>query len=64
MEKSASHLVGQKILDLANIEAGVVIFGQFVAGRPVEWVIIWVGLAAFILLYAFGSWLIHQGRKT
>ena len=47
MEKSASHLVGQKILDLANIEAGVVIFGQFVAGRPVEWVIIWVGVGGF-----------------
>jgi hypothetical protein len=40
------------------------VFGQFVAGKPVEWVIIWVGLAAFGLLYAFGSWLIHRGRKV
>ena len=64
METSTGHVVGQKVLDLANIEAGVIIFGQFVAGRPVEWVNIAGGVVAFMLLYAIGTWLIHRGRKS
>lgn len=64
MEENTSHVVGQKILDLANIEAGVMIFGQFVTGKTVEWIIIGAGLAVFVSLYAFGSWLVYKGRES
>lgn len=62
MRETTGYVVGQKLVDLANIEAGVIIFGQFVTGRPVEWIGIWAGLALFALLYALGSWLIARGR--
>ena len=53
--------LGEKLFDLANLSAAVLIFGKFLdpAGVP-DWVL-WVGGFTFVALYLTGSLLVYFG---
>ena len=43
------RIVGQKLLDLANIEAGVLLFGQFSSAQGVQWRLMGFGFVVFLI---------------
>lgn len=58
-----SDTVGEKVIDLANIAAGGMIFGQFIAGGAIQWWLMWLGLTIVIGLYIVGSLLLKWARR-
>jgi hypothetical protein len=56
------RIVGQKLLDLANIEAGVLLFGQFASTQGVQWRLMVLGFIAFLALYVIGYILLLEGE--
>jgi len=62
MERKISEIIGEKLIDLANIAAGAMIFGRLVAGDTWQWWIIALGFVIVVGLYITGSLLIQWGR--
>ena len=58
------RIVGQKLLDLANIEAGVLLFGQFTSTQGVQWRLIGLGFVVFLVLYIIGYILLLEGETN
>ena len=59
------RIVGQKLLDLANIEAGVPLFGQFASTQGVQWRLMGLGfIVVFLVLYIIGYILLLEGETN
>jgi hypothetical protein len=58
------RIVGQKLLDLANIEAGVLLFGQFTSTQGIQWRLVSVGFVVFLVLYVIGYILLLEGETN
>ncbi|MBI3302137.1 MAG: hypothetical protein HYZ72_08700 [Deltaproteobacteria bacterium] len=58
------RIVGQKLLDLANIEAGVLLFGQFTSTQGVQWRLIGLGFVVFLVLYIIWYILLLEGETN
>jgi hypothetical protein len=58
------RIMGQKLLDLANIEAGVLLFGQFTSTQGVQWRMIGFGIVVFLVLYVVGYILLLEGETN
>jgi hypothetical protein len=49
-----THIIADKLFELANIEAGVIVFSQLVVREGVRWGLIIIGLMLFAVLYSLG----------
>jgi len=58
------RIVGQKLLDLANIEAGVLLFGQFTSTQGIQCRLIGLGFVVFLVLYIIGYILLLEGETN
>ena len=58
------RIVGQKLLDLANIEAGVLLFGQFASIQGVQWRLMDLGFIVFLVLCIIGYILLLEGETN
>ncbi len=54
MSREERKLLAEKLLDLANIVAGAMVFGQFVSGQEFSISVFGVGLLITIFLYLGG----------
>ncbi|MBZ0283122.1 MAG: hypothetical protein K8L97_20460 [Anaerolineae bacterium] len=54
--------IGEKLLDLGNIAAGALLFGQFISDRPFHLLIAVLGILAVIVLYLVGLWVMRGGE--
>jgi hypothetical protein len=54
--------IGEKLLDLGNIAAGALLFGQFISDRPFNMLIASSGLIAVVVLYIVGLWVMRGGE--
>jgi hypothetical protein len=48
---------GEKFLDLANLAAAALVFGQFIGEQSLSWNVILGGLAAWLVFAAMSFWL-------
>lgn len=53
-------IIAQKLFDLANIEAGVIVFGELAGRGEVRNGLIASGAIFFALLYSFGLYLLNK----
>jgi hypothetical protein len=44
-------MFAEKILDLANIESGAIVFGQFVSGEDFSFLTLLLGMILAVILY-------------
>ena len=53
IEFNANHrkIFAEKLLELANIAAGALIFGQFISGKELSLLLVLVGLVTLIFSY-------------
>jgi hypothetical protein len=51
INKEQKKLYAEKILDLANIAVGALVFGQFVSDKPFSLLKAIIGIIALFLLY-------------
>jgi hypothetical protein len=58
-----SDTMGEKLNDLANIAAGAMIFGQFMAGGEIPWWVMGVGFVIVAGLYIAGGLLLKWARR-
>jgi hypothetical protein len=49
-----TRIIAQKLFELANIEAGVIVFSEVMGWDVVRWELITVGLTLFAVLYSLG----------
>jgi hypothetical protein len=56
--------VAEKLMDLGNITAGALLFGQAFSGFPFDFRIAIVGLLTLSSLYAFALYLMKGGVRT
>lgn len=54
LDEKKKELLANKLLDLANIAAGALIFGQFLSESPVNKVLFVIGIGIVVLLYWVG----------
>jgi len=55
------NTVGEKLFDLANLSAAVLVFGKFLNPAKVPDWSLWIGGLIFAALYIVGSLLIYFG---
>ncbi|MBI3050620.1 MAG: hypothetical protein HYY76_20205 [Acidobacteria bacterium] len=48
---------GEKVLDLANVAAATLVFGQFVRSEPLSWTSIVAGAALWFVFVSAALWL-------
>jgi membrane protein YdbS with pleckstrin-like domain len=61
LRPGARAVFGEKLLDLANLAAAALVFGQFVGRQPLSWTVIVTGVTiwfviALIALWMMGAW--------
>jgi hypothetical protein len=61
LRPGARAVFGGKLLDLANLAAAALVFGQFVGRQPLSWTVIVSGatiwfVIALIALWMMGAW--------
>jgi hypothetical protein len=49
-----TRIIAQKLFELANTEAGVIVFSEVMGRDVVRWELITVGLTLFAVLYSLG----------
>lgn len=54
--------IGEKFLDLGNIAAGALMFGQFISDKPFSLGIAVLGFLVVIVLYLVGLWVMRGGE--
>ncbi|GEM_PF-3839481 len=59
-EDERRRIIAQKLFDLANLEAGVVVFGELAGRNGVRSELVMLGLTIFALLYGIGYFLITK----
>jgi len=55
------NTLGEKLFDLANLSAAVLIFGKFLDPERVPDWVLWIGGLTFVALYVVGSLLVYSG---
>jgi hypothetical protein len=55
------NTIGEKLFDLANLSAAVLIFGKFLDPERVPDWALWIGGFTFVALYVVGSILVYFG---
>ena len=58
-----TRIIAQKLFELANIEAGVMVLSEVMGRDVVRWELIIIGLALFAVLYSLG-YLLLSPRST
>jgi hypothetical protein len=58
-----TRIIAQKLFELANIEAGVIVFSEVMGRDVVRWGLITVGLTLFAVLYTLGYVLLSPRSK-
>lgn len=53
-------IIAEKLFELANIEAGVIVFGELIGREGVRSELIFLGSVIFVLLYAVGYLLLSK----
>jgi len=64
MSRELRKKQAEKIMDLANIGAGALLFGQFIAEQKFSWLTTLVGVAILVGGYAVSYKLHEGGEKT
>jgi hypothetical protein len=58
-----TKIIAQKLFELANIEAGVIVLSEVMGRDVVRWELIIIGLALFAVLYSLGYLLLSPRSK-
>jgi hypothetical protein len=58
-----TRIIAQKLFELANIEAGVIVFSEVMGRDVVRWGLITVGLTLFAVLYTLSYILLSPRSK-
>jgi predicted permease len=58
-----TRIIAQKLFELANIEAGVIVFSEVMGRDVVRWELIMVSLTLFAVLYILGYLLLSPRSK-
>jgi hypothetical protein len=58
-----TRIIAQKLFELANIEAGVIVFSEVMGRDVVRWELITIGLTLFAVLYILGYLLLSPRSK-
>jgi hypothetical protein len=58
-----TSIIAQKLFELANIEAGVIVFSEVMGRDVVRWALIIIGLMLFAVLYNLGYLLLSPRSK-
>jgi hypothetical protein len=58
-----TKIIAQKLFELANIEAGVIVFSEVMGRDVVRWELIIIGLTLFAVLYSLGYLLLSPRSK-
>jgi predicted permease len=58
-----TRIIAQKLFELANIEAGVIVFSELLGREGVRWGLVVTGLGLFAVLYALGYILLSPRRS-
>lgn len=61
MNEKQRELFAKGLVDLANVVAGALVFGQFVSGLPINFSIVVVGIISALVFYCGGYWF-SRGR--
>jgi hypothetical protein len=57
-------IVAEKLFELANIEAGVIVFSELIVRGAVRWEVVTVGFFLFTSLYTLGYILLAVNKQT
>lgn len=57
------ELYGEKLIDVANIAIGALVFGQFISEKGFSWELANIGFSVFIGCYFTSYFLIKERRK-
>jgi hypothetical protein len=60
---ASTKIIAQKLFELANIEAGVIVFSEVMGRDVVRWELIIIGLTLFAVLYSLGYLLLSPRSK-
>ncbi len=63
LSEGQRRVIVDKVPDMANVAAGAMVFGQFLAERPFSIVLAASGIAAWLVLGAY-TLFIARGRKA
>ena len=58
-----TRIIAQKLFELANIEAGVIVFSELLVREGVRWGLVAIGLGLFTVLYTLGYLLLSPRSK-
>jgi predicted permease len=58
-----TNITAQKLFELANIEAGVIVFSEVMGRDVVRWELIIIGLTLFAVFYSLGYLLLSPRSK-
>jgi hypothetical protein len=63
LNREQRRMFADKVLDVANIGVGALIFGQALADHGFSTTLATVGLALWILFLSFSLWLMKENRR-
>ena len=58
-----TRIIAQKLFELANIEAGVIVFSELLVREGVRWGLVAIGFGLFTVLYTVGYFLLSPRSK-
>ncbi|MDQ3828987.1 MAG: hypothetical protein M3361_06700 [Candidatus Tectomicrobia bacterium] len=58
-----TNIIAQKLFELANIEAGVIVFSELLVREGVRWGLVAIGFGLFTVLYTLGYTLLSPRSK-
>ena len=64
MNQEQRNLFAKGLVDLANLVAAALVFGQFVSGQPINFHIVLFGLIIAFALYLGGYWFSRGDART
>jgi hypothetical protein len=56
-DREQRKLLSEKLLDLANLGGGALVFGQLVTSGRINWKILWLGVVLLAMIYSFSLYL-------
>ena len=57
LKREQRAVFGEKLFDLANLAAAVLVFGQLADRQPLSWLVIVAGAAIWIAFVSIALWL-------